>query len=72
MCVAVYLIHSYGIVHRDSKPENILMTSNNENVDLKILDFDLSKIIKPNEKIKKPNCTLSYDAPEVLLDYPYI
>jgi len=71
MCAAVYYIHSYGIVHRDLKPENILMTSNDENADLRILDFGLSKIIGPNEKTKEPYGTLSYVAPEVLLDYPY-
>ena len=46
----LYYIHSYGILPRDLKPENILITSNDENTDLKILDFDLSKIIEPNEK----------------------
>ena len=71
MCEPVYYIHSYGIVHRDFKPKNILMTSNNENADLKILYFDLIKIIEPNEKTKEPYCTLSYVAPKVLLDIPY-
>ncbi len=67
----LYYIHSYGILPRDLKPENILITSNDENTDLKILDFDLSKIIKPNGKTKEPYCTLSYVAPEVLLDISY-
>ena len=71
MCAAVYYIHSYGIAHRDLKPENVLMTSNDENADLRILDFGLSKIIGPNEKTREPYGTLSYVAPEVLLDIPY-
>ena len=71
MCAAVYYIHSYGIAHRDLKPENVLMTSNDENADLRILDFGLSKIIGPDEKCSEPYGTLSYVAPEVLLDYPY-
>ena len=71
MCAAVYYIHSYGIAHRDLKPENVLMTSNDENADLRILDFGLSKIIGPDEKCSEPYGTLSYVAPEVLLDVPY-
>ena len=71
MCAAIYYIHQYGIAHRDLKPENVLMTSNDENADLRILDFGLSKIIGPDEKCTEPYGTLSYVAPEVLLDIPY-
>ena len=71
MCAAVYYIHSYGIAHRDLKPENVLMTSDEENADIRILDFGLSKIIGPEEKCTEPYGTLSYVAPEVLLDEPY-
>ena len=71
MCAAVYYIHSYGIAHRDLKPENVLMTSNDDDADLRILDFGLSKIIGPDEKCSEPYGTLSYVAPEVLLDIPY-
>jgi len=31
------------------KPENILMTSNDDTADLRLADFGLSKIIGPNE-----------------------
>ena len=71
MCAAIYYIHSYGITHRDLKPENVLMTSKNDEADLRILDFGLSKIIGPDEKCTEPYGTLSYVAPEVLLDVPY-
>ena len=71
MCAAIYYCHSYGIAHRDLKPENVLMTSNKEDADLRILDFGLSKIIGPDEKCTEPYGTLSYVAPEVLLDEPY-
>ena len=71
MCAAVYYIHSYGIAHRDLKPENVLMTSDDDDADIRILDFGLSKIIGPEEKCTEPFGTLSYVAPEVLLDEPY-
>ena len=71
ICAAIYYIHQYGICHRDIKPENVLMTSKNENSDIRLLDFGLSKIIGPNETCKEPYGTLTYCAPEILLDEPY-
>ena len=68
---ALYYIHSYGIIHRDIKPENILMTSLDNNADIKILDFGLSKILGPGEYCIEPYGTLSYVAPEVLLEKSY-
>ena len=71
LCASIYYIHQYGICHRDLKPENVLMTSKNENSDIRLLDFGLSKIIGPNETCKEPYGTLTYCAPEILLDEPY-
>ena len=68
---AIFYLHSYGIAHRDLKPENILMTDNSEDADVRIVDFGLSKIIGPEEKCTEPYGTLTYVAPEVLLEYPY-
>ena len=71
MCTAVYYIHKYGIVHRDLKPENVLMTSKDEDSDIRILDFGLSKMVGPNEKCTEPYGTLTYCAPEIIIDEPY-
>ena len=49
MATAIYYLHSYGVAHRDLKPENILMQNNEDDAQLKIVDFGLSKIIGPNE-----------------------
>jgi len=68
---ACYYLHSYGICHRDLKPENILMTDSTEDADLRLLDFGLSKIIGPSETCNEPYGTLSYVAPEILLEKPY-
>ena len=71
LATALYYLHSYGIVHRDLKPENVLMVDESEDADVKIVDFGLSKMAGPNEKSKEPFGTLSYVAPEVLLQHPY-
>ena len=71
LSAAIYFIHSFGIVHRDLKPENILMTDSTDKADIRLLDFGLSKIIGPGEKCTEPYGTLSYVAPEVLIEKPY-
>lgn len=71
LSMSIAYLHSYGIAHRDLKPENILMTDNTDTADIRLLDFGLSKIIGPNETCTEPYGTLSYVAPEVLLEKPY-
>ena len=71
MSTAVYYMHSFGVVHRDLKPENVLMTSDDEEADIRILDFGLSKILGPYEKCDEPYGTLTYCAPEIIIDEPY-
>lgn len=71
LATAIYYLHSYGVAHRDLKPENILMSSDKDDADCKIVDFGLSKIIGPSETSLDPFGTLSYVAPEVLLQKPY-
>lgn len=58
LAAAIYFIHSFGIVHRDMKPENILMTDKTDKADIRVLDFGLSKIIGPKEKCTEPYGTL--------------
>lgn len=71
IATALEYMHSFGIVHRDIKPENILMTSDKDDATLKLVDFGLSKILGPCEKCVESFGTLSYAAPEVLLQKPY-
>lgn len=64
-------MHSYGIVHRDLKLENIMMSDETEKSVPKIVDFGLAKMIGPSEKADEPFGTLGYVAPEILLKKPY-
>jgi serine/threonine protein kinase len=64
-------MHSYGVVHRDLKLENIMMSDQTDNALPKIVDFGLAKMIGPQEKADEPFGTLGYVAPEILLKKPY-
>jgi serine/threonine protein kinase len=64
-------LHSYGIVHRDIKLENVMMSDSTEKSVPKLVDFGLAKIIGPSEKTTEPFGTLGYVAPEVLKKEPY-
>jgi len=60
-------IDPYFELHfRDLKPENILYSSAEPNAILKLADFGLANILKPNELMHLACGTPGYVAPEVL------
>lgn len=64
---AVAYLHDNGIVHRDLKPENLLFKTEDEESDLLIADFGLSRIID-SEKFHALTTTCGtpgYMAPEI-------
>lgn len=65
MLDALKYLHALGIVHRDLKPENILMKGDDE-TDIVIADFGLSKFAMPHERLQLACGTVAYVAPEVL------
>ena len=68
---AVKYLHGFGIVHRDLKLENIMMTDTSDTAKPKIVDFGLAKMIGPNETASEPFGTLGYVGPEILKKMPY-
>ncbi len=71
IALGVKYMHEFGIVHRDLKLENIMMSDSSDNAVPKIVDFGLAKIIGPSNTASEPFGTLGYVAPEVLKKQPY-
>lgn len=67
MASGLNYLHRYGIVHRDLKLENIMMSDTSEDAEPKLADFGLAKMIGPQEKANESFGTLGYVAPEILL-----
>ena len=59
------------IVHCDLKPDNILFLTKDEDSPVKIIDFGMSKILKPLETLDVLCGTPYYTAPEVISDRKY-
>ena len=71
---AIEFLHSLGIIHRDLKLENILLSQqlNKYNFhQIKIIDFSLSVVKTLNEKLIKRFGTITYIPPEIILEQPY-
>eukprot|EP01031_Cornospumella_fuschlensis_P032848 gene32848-39720_t len=64
--IAIKYCHDKNIVHRDLKPENILYQSPDDNAVLKIADFGLATLLRPNQLMNVACGTPGYVAPEIL------
>ena len=60
--------HTNNVVHRDLKPENILYDTDNDDSDIKIIDFGISKIFKKGKmnRMKSRKGTPSYVSPGII------
>ena len=80
---AILTLNKFGIMHRDLKIDNIILSYDNDNINdetnyelkpnLKLIDFGLSKIIGFYESTNESYGTLFYISPEIIhkKDYNY-
>ena len=68
---AVASIHKHGIAHRDIKPQNILLSSEDDNSLVKIADFGFAHRVHMPESLTSRVGTPTYVAPEILKNVPH-
>lgn len=68
---AVQYLHLFGIVHRDLKLENIMMSDETDLAIPKLIDLGLSFLIGPGQSSNERVGTIAYAAPELILSQPY-
>ncbi|CAB0037433.1 unnamed protein product [Trichogramma brassicae] len=69
--IALKYLHSKNIVHCDLKPENVLLSSNEEFPQVKLCDFGFARIIGEKSFRRSVVGTPAYLAPEVLRNKGY-
>ena len=68
---ALDFMHSKGIMHRDMKPENLLLTSKGPDAQLKLADFGFAHHVE-GEQMGDICGTPDYIAPEMIKQIPYV
>lgn len=68
---AVQYMHERGVAHRDLKPQNLLLESNDDNTSVKVCDFGYAKRVYMPNSLTTLCGSLHYVAPELLKNHPY-
>eukprot|EP00163_Fabomonas_tropica_P009422 TRINITY_DN1922_c0_g1_i14.p3 TRINITY_DN1922_c0_g1~~TRINITY_DN1922_c0_g1_i14.p3 ORF type:complete len:405 (+),score=85.54 TRINITY_DN1922_c0_g1_i14:3143-4357(+) len=70
---ALQYLHQRGVIHRDIKPQNILLTSKDKDSPVKITDFGLSALVTPDKAdlLKTAVGSPHFMAPEIMVSETY-
>lgn len=68
LMTAIHHAHSRGIMHRDIKPHNMIITGDKK---LILIDWGLAEFYHPREEYSVRVASRFYKSPELLLNYPY-
>lgn len=63
---ALEFLHSRNIAHLDLKPQNMLLSTDNPDTDIKLCDFGISRVIQNGVEVREILGTPDYVAPEIL------
>ncbi|AFM98372.1 protein kinase domain-containing protein [Encephalitozoon hellem ATCC 50504] len=66
---ALEYCHSMGIIHRDIKPQNMVI--NQARREIKIIDWGLAEFYHPKKEYSVRVASRYYKGPELLVNYPY-
>lgn len=68
---ATRCMHEAGVAHRDIKPQNLLLTSKDDNAHIKITDFGFARRVHTPHSLTSRCGTPTFVAPEILKNIPH-
>jgi serine/threonine-protein kinase len=54
---ALDVAHGLGVIHRDIKPSNVMIVEDNGRVTVKVADFGVAKVVRPDLALERPKET---------------
>uniref|UniRef100_A0A1B6E1A3 non-specific serine/threonine protein kinase n=2 Tax=Clastoptera arizonana TaxID=38151 RepID=A0A1B6E1A3_9HEMI len=63
---ALQFLHNRNIAHLDLKPQNMLLSTEDPETDIKLCDFGISRVIQNDVEVREILGTPDYVAPEIL------